>query len=51
MKRKTYLNWKYVALAAVLLAALGVGAWIVYNSYADQPTPPRTARTSTPRTT
>jgi macrolide-specific efflux system membrane fusion protein len=38
MKRKNYLNWKYAILAACLLAALGITAWIVLRSYADQPT-------------
>jgi macrolide-specific efflux system membrane fusion protein len=37
MKRKSPLNWKYLTLAAFLLAALGLTAWIVLRSYADQP--------------
>jgi membrane fusion protein, macrolide-specific efflux system len=37
MKRKNYLNWKYLTLAVCLLAALGIIAWIVLRSYADQP--------------
>ena len=37
MKRKTYLNWKYLTLAACLLAALGFIAWIVLRSIANQP--------------
>jgi macrolide-specific efflux system membrane fusion protein len=37
MKRKTHLNWKYLALAACLLvAATGIIAWIVLNSSASQ---------------
>jgi macrolide-specific efflux system membrane fusion protein len=38
MKRKSYLNWKYLTLAACLLAIIGVTTWIVLSSYADQPT-------------
>jgi macrolide-specific efflux system membrane fusion protein len=38
MKRKSHLNWKYLTLAACLLAAIGITAWIVLGSYADQPT-------------
>jgi macrolide-specific efflux system membrane fusion protein len=38
MKRKNYLNWKIAALAALLLTALGIIAWVAYSSYADQPT-------------
>lgn len=38
MKRKSYLNWKVTTLAALLLTALGVIAWVVYNSYANRPT-------------
>ena len=37
MKRKSPFNWKYPALAACLLAAVGIIAWIVVRSYADQP--------------
>ena len=37
MKRKSRLNWKYTTLAACLLIPLGIVAWIVLRSYADQP--------------
>jgi len=37
MKRKTYLNWKYLTLGACLLAALGLIAWMVLRSIANQP--------------
>jgi len=37
MKRKNPLNWKYLVLGAGLLIVLGVIAWIVVASYADQP--------------
>jgi macrolide-specific efflux system membrane fusion protein len=37
MKRKNYLNWKYLVPAACLLAALGVTAWIVPGFSTDQP--------------
>jgi macrolide-specific efflux system membrane fusion protein len=37
MKRKSHLNWKYPGLAACLLAAVGLIAWIVLRSSADQP--------------
>jgi macrolide-specific efflux system membrane fusion protein len=37
MKQKSYLNWKYVILATCLLAAIGITAWVVRGSYADQP--------------
>ena len=37
MKPKSHLNWKYATLAACLLAAVGITAWIVLRSYADQP--------------
>jgi membrane fusion protein, macrolide-specific efflux system len=38
MKRKNYLNWKYAIPAACVLGALGITAWMVLRSYADQPT-------------
>jgi len=38
MKRKKHLNWMYPALAASVLAAAGITAWVVYNLYADEPT-------------
>ena len=37
MKRKSHLNWKYPALAACLLAAAGITAWILIRSFANQP--------------
>jgi macrolide-specific efflux system membrane fusion protein len=37
MKRMSYLNWKYAALAACVLVALGVAAWFIVQSYADKP--------------
>jgi macrolide-specific efflux system membrane fusion protein len=38
MKRKSHFNWKYLALAVVLLVGLGVGGWFIYSSYQDKPT-------------
>jgi macrolide-specific efflux system membrane fusion protein len=37
MKPKSHLNWKYLALAACLLAVLGIIAWIALRSASDQP--------------
>jgi len=37
MKRKSHLNWKYTALAAGLLVALGVGACAYYVLHGDEP--------------
>ena len=37
MKRKNRLNWKYTALAAVLLIALGLGGWALYAVHAEEP--------------
>ncbi|MCE0521925.1 MAG: efflux RND transporter periplasmic adaptor subunit [Methylacidiphilales bacterium] len=37
MKRKSHLNWKYLALAAGLLAVAGVIAWIALGLYAEKP--------------
>jgi macrolide-specific efflux system membrane fusion protein len=38
MKRKSRLNGKHLTLAACLLIALGLTAWIVLRSFADRPT-------------
>jgi macrolide-specific efflux system membrane fusion protein len=38
MKQKSYLNWKYLVLAACLLAVIGITTWIIQRTYADQPT-------------
>ncbi len=37
MKRKSYLNWKYLTVAACLLVVIGGGFWIILSSYADKP--------------
>jgi len=37
MKPISHPNWKYPALAACLLAAAGIAAWILLRPYADQP--------------
>jgi len=38
MKRKSHLNWKYLAIAACALVVVGIIAWFVLRSVEDQPT-------------
>ena len=37
MKRRSYLNWKYLTLAVGLLAVAGIGARFIPHSYGDRP--------------